>query len=64
MRRRDRSEPVAVFEVKGLVFVLWTIANLMSRAIWRHQQHQRMFADYPHQRRTLLPFAMLSRQVG
>ena len=64
MRRRDRSELVAVFEVKGLAFVLWTSANLIPRAMLRHQQYQRMFVDYPHQRRTLIPFAMWSGQVG
>ena len=52
------------WSIPGLAFVLWTSANLIPRAMWRHQQYQRMFADYPHQRRTLIPFATWSRQVG
>ena len=52
-----------IWSLPGLAFVLWTGAILIPRAMWRHRQYQRMFADYPHQRRTLIPLATWSRQA-
>jgi hypothetical protein len=34
---------------------MWTVANLMPRALWRHSWYRKTFADYPGRRRALLP---------
>ncbi|MDP8223295.1 MAG: DUF1295 domain-containing protein [Candidatus Lernaella stagnicola] len=40
----------------GLVFFIWTAANLLPRARAHHQWYQRTFADYPARRRAVIPF--------
>ena len=39
----------------GLVFLLFTIANLAPRAISHHKWYRAQFPDYPPQRRALIP---------
>ena len=39
----------------GLAFAVWTIANLLPRAIWRRNWYRRQFSDYPVTRRALFP---------
>ncbi len=36
--------------------MIWTIANLMPRAIARHRWHLATFQDYPAVRSTFIPF--------
>ena len=43
------------WSLPGLAFALWTIANLVPRALWRHAWYHETFEDYPPQRRAILP---------
>ena len=43
------------WSLPGLAFAMWTIANLVPRALWRHTWYHSTFADYPRRRRALLP---------
>ena len=38
------------------VFALWTIANLMPRAIQHHHWYRQKFQDYPQDRKAILPY--------
>lgn len=40
----------------ALAFLVWTTANLAPRAIKTHQWYREHFADYPQDRKALLPF--------
>jgi protein-S-isoprenylcysteine O-methyltransferase Ste14 len=40
----------------GLVFVLWTAANLVPRARSHHRWYKKEFAEYPPERRAIIPF--------
>lgn len=42
----------------ALVFMLWTIANLVPRALSHHRWYQEEFSDYPHERKALVPFVI------
>ena len=39
----------------GLVFFLWTVCNLFPRAIANHNWYQDKFADYPKDRKAVIP---------
>ena len=41
-----------------LAFALWTIANLLPRALAHHRWYQEHFVDYPPRRRALIPFIL------
>jgi 3-oxo-5-alpha-steroid 4-dehydrogenase 1 len=40
----------------ALTFMVWTFANLVPRAKNHHDWYRRMFADYPRERRAVLPY--------
>jgi 3-oxo-5-alpha-steroid 4-dehydrogenase 1 len=40
----------------GLVFALWTAANLMPRARAHHRWYKERFPEYPARRRAMIPF--------
>ena len=42
----------------GLLFALWTAANLVPRAIHHHRWYRAKFADYPRSRRAVMPFLL------
>jgi 3-oxo-5-alpha-steroid 4-dehydrogenase 1 len=42
----------------GLVFALWTTANLLPRALAHHRWYRSHFADYPAQRKALIPYIL------
>jgi len=46
---------VWTWSLSGLVFAVWTAANLVPRALAHHAWYQRIFDDYPPQRRALVP---------
>ena len=46
---------VATWSLAGLAFALFTIANLLPRAVSNHKWYQRTFADYPKERKILVP---------
>ena len=43
------------WSLPGLAFALWTAANLIPRALWRHRWYRERFADYPAKRRAVIP---------
>lgn len=40
----------------GLIFALWTIANLVPRAVTYHKWYHENFPDYPENREAIIPF--------
>jgi len=42
----------------GLVFAIWTAANLIPRSIASHRWYGTHFANYPTERRAILPFVL------
>lgn len=49
---------VMSWTLAGLVFMLFTIANLAPRAISHHKWYRSRFADYPRERRALIPWLL------
>lgn len=47
---------VATWSLPGVVFAVWTIANLAPRAYSHHRWYRSHFAEYPPERRALVPF--------
>ena len=43
------------WSLPGLAFALWTIANMVPRALWRHAWYHETFENYPAQRRAVVP---------
>ncbi|MHB8105327.1 MAG: DUF1295 domain-containing protein, partial [Dehalococcoidales bacterium] len=46
---------IATWSVVGLVFAFWTVANLLPRARANHIWYRQTFADYPAERKALIP---------
>jgi protein-S-isoprenylcysteine O-methyltransferase Ste14 len=46
---------LATWSLVGLVFAVWTAANLAPRARSHHHWYRQHFADYPQARKALLP---------
>ncbi len=46
---------IATWSLAGLAFALWTAANLAPRARSHHQWYRESFADYPDERKALVP---------
>jgi protein-S-isoprenylcysteine O-methyltransferase Ste14 len=44
------------WSLPGAAFALWTAANLVPRARDHHRWYHEKFADYPRERRAVLPF--------
>jgi len=49
---------IATLSLPGLVFALWTAANLVPRALKHHAWYRATFADYPPARRAIIPLAL------
>jgi hypothetical protein len=47
---------IAVWALPGLLFSLWTVANLLPRTRSHHMWYRNNFEDYPRNRRALIPF--------
>jgi protein-S-isoprenylcysteine O-methyltransferase Ste14 len=47
---------IATWSLPGLAFLLYTVANLGPRALANHRWYRATFADYPAERRALVPF--------
>jgi len=43
------------WSVSGTVFFLWTIFNLVPRAISHHHWYKEKFEDYPKERKIIIP---------
>jgi len=46
---------IATWSLAGVVFAVWTMANLVPRALAHHRWYQQTFKDYPSGRRALIP---------
>ena len=46
---------IATWSLAGLVFAVWTFANLAPRAYSHHRWYHQYFTDYPSNRKALLP---------
>ena len=46
---------IACWNLPALGFAVWTAANLIPRAVSHHRWYRRQFADYPPERRALIP---------
>lgn len=49
---------IATWSLGGLVFVLWTLANLVPRALQNHRWYHEKFPDYPAQRKAVIPYLL------
>ncbi|NHJ32283.1 MAG: DUF1295 domain-containing protein [Asgard group archaeon] len=49
---------VLTWSIAGLYFTLWTIANLLPRAISHHKWYKEQFEEYPEKRKALIPFLL------
>ncbi|MGB8294157.1 MAG: DUF1295 domain-containing protein [Polyangia bacterium] len=49
---------IATFSLPGLVFALWTAANLVPRALKHHAWYRKTFVDYPQSRKAIIPFVL------
>jgi 3-oxo-5-alpha-steroid 4-dehydrogenase 1 len=47
---------IATWSIAGLAFTVFTVANLLPRAISNHQWYKKTFPEYPPVRRILIPF--------
>lgn len=47
---------ILTWSIPGLVFFVWTFANLVPRAIAHHKWYKEKFSDYPPQRKAVFPF--------
>jgi 3-oxo-5-alpha-steroid 4-dehydrogenase 1 len=46
---------IATWSLAGLSFALWTVANLVPRAVAHHRWYREEFSEYPAGRRAILP---------
>jgi 3-oxo-5-alpha-steroid 4-dehydrogenase 1 len=49
---------IATWSLAGWVFAVWTMANLVPRAVAHHRWYRETFADYPADRRALIPYLL------
>lgn len=49
---------VATWSVPGGAFALWTVANLVPRALANQNWYQKTFPDYPPKRKAIFPFVL------
>lgn len=49
---------VMAWNLPALSFCIWTIANVLPRALKHHQWYKEQFANYPTERRAVFPFLL------
>ena len=49
---------IAAWSLAFLAFAVFTVANLLPRALANHRWYRQTFPDYPASRRALLPFLL------
>lgn len=49
---------IATWSAAGLAFAVYTAANLVPRALSHHAWYRKRFADYPPERKALIPFVL------
>ena len=47
---------VLTWSTAGFVFLIWTMANLIPRAVEHHRWYQQQFPDYPKNRKAIIPY--------
>jgi steroid 5-alpha reductase family enzyme len=47
-----------VWSLPALSFLIWTFVNLVPRAIDHHRWYKKNFADYPPERKAIIPFIL------
>jgi hypothetical protein len=47
---------ILTWSVPGVIFFVWTFANLVPRAIAHHKWYKEKFPEYPQQRKAVFPF--------
>ena len=47
---------IAAWSLPGLLFAVWTAANLVPRARTHHRWYRATFPDYPPERRAMVPY--------
>ena len=46
------------WSLAGVVFAVWTAANLVPRALSNHRWYREQFSEYPGSRKAILPFVL------
>jgi len=49
---------IVAWNLPALSFLIWTIANLIPRAMVHHQWYKENFDDYPEERKAIIPFLL------
>ena len=49
---------IATWSTAGLAFAVYTAANLVPRALRHHQWYREQLADYPSERKALIPYLL------
>jgi hypothetical protein len=44
------------WSMPALAFFIWTVANLLPRALAHHKWYKQQFANYPEERKAVIPF--------
>jgi len=47
---------IMAWNLPALSFIMWTLVNLLPRAFSHHKWYKEHFADYPKERKALIPF--------
>jgi protein-S-isoprenylcysteine O-methyltransferase Ste14 len=50
---------LATWSLPGLAFAVYTVANLLPRALSHHAWNKKTFSDFPRRRKALVPFLLL-----
>jgi 3-oxo-5-alpha-steroid 4-dehydrogenase 1 len=46
------------WSIPGLIFVVWSAANLIPRALAHHRDYKKRFPNYPPERRAIIPYVL------
>lgn len=49
---------IATWSLPTLAFTVWTISNLLPRALEHHRWYRQQFSDYPPERKALIPYLL------
>ncbi|MGB0641280.1 MAG: 3-oxo-5-alpha-steroid 4-dehydrogenase, partial [Myxococcota bacterium] len=49
---------IAMNSLAGVSFAVWTVANLLPRALTHHRWYRDKFAEYPAERKAVIPFVL------
>ena len=49
---------IATWSASGVAFLIWTLANLVPRALQNHRWYHDKFPDYPRERKAVIPYLL------